>query len=80
MTGVEYETLEIWPGGRSRHNDSLRPGRCGDRILVGPKISTPLHQGPGAHPASYKMGTGPFPGSKAAGTWRWQPTAIWRRG
>ena len=25
--------------------------------------------GPAAHPASYTMGTGSFPGGKAAGTW-----------
>jgi hypothetical protein len=28
-----------------------------------------VQTGPEAHPASYTMGTGSFPGSKAAGAW-----------
>jgi hypothetical protein len=30
----------------------------------------------GAHPVSYTMDTGSFPGGKAAGAWRWPPTPI----
>ena len=30
---------------------------CGDRIPVGVKFSAPVQTGPGAHPASYTMGT-----------------------
>jgi len=41
-----------------------------DRISVRARFSAPVQTGPGAHPASYTMGTGPFPGSKAAGAWR----------
>jgi hypothetical protein len=36
-----------------------------------------VHNGSGAHRASYPMGTrGSFPGSKAAGAWSWQLTSI----
>ena len=41
----------------------------GDRIPVGARFSAPVQTGPGAHPASYTMGTGTFPGVKAAGVW-----------
>jgi len=30
--------------------------------------------GPGAYPASFTMGNGPFPGVKWPGAWRWPPT------
>jgi hypothetical protein len=36
----------------------------GDRIPVGARFSPPVQTGPGAHPASYTMGTGSFPGVK----------------
>ena len=32
--------------------------------LQGARFSAPVQTGPGAHPASYTMGTGPFPGVK----------------
>ena len=38
--------------------------RSGDRILVGARFCAP---GPGAHSASYTMGTGSFPGVKRPG-------------
>jgi len=38
-----------------------------DRIPVGARFSAPVHNGPGAHPASYTMGTGSFPGVKGQG-------------
>ena len=53
-----------------RYSDSLRAGRSGDRIPVEARFSAPVQTGPGAHPASYKMGAGSFPGGKAAGAWR----------
>jgi hypothetical protein len=46
----------------------LRAGRSGDRIPVGVRFSAPVQTGPGAHPASYTMGTGSlFPGVKRPG-------------
>ena len=46
--------------------DCLRPGRSGDRIPVGggARFSAPVQTGPEAHPASFKMRTGSFPGVK----------------
>ena len=34
---------------------------------MGAKFSAPVQTGPGAHPASYTMGTGSFPGVKRPG-------------
>jgi len=39
---------------------------CG-RIPVGAGISAPVQTGPGAHPASYTIGTMSFPGVKRPG-------------
>jgi hypothetical protein len=36
----------------------------------GARFSAPVQTGPGAHPVSCTMGTGCFPGGKAAGAWR----------
>jgi len=44
-----------------------RAGRSGDRILVGTRYSAPIHTSPGAHPASYTVDTGSFPGVKQLG-------------
>jgi hypothetical protein len=55
------------PRQRSRYSDSLRVGQSGDRILVGARYSAPVQTGPGAHPASYTLGTGSFPGVKRPG-------------
>jgi hypothetical protein len=52
------------PGELSRYSGWLRAGRSGDRIPVGASFSAPVQTGPGAHPASYTMGTGSFPGDK----------------
>jgi hypothetical protein len=38
--------------------------RCGARF------SAHVQTGPGVHPASYRMGTGSFPGVKRPGAWR----------
>jgi hypothetical protein len=49
-------------------------GRSGDQIPVGAKFSAPLQTGLEAYPTSYVVGTGSFPGGKAAGAFRWLPT------
>jgi hypothetical protein len=48
-------------------SDLLRAGRSGDQILVGAIFSAAVQTGPGAHSASYTMGTGLFPGVKRLG-------------
>jgi hypothetical protein len=45
------------PGWLSRHTDSLRAGRSGERIPMGARFFAPVQTVPGVHPASYKMGT-----------------------
>ena len=57
-------------GGHSWYGDSLRAGRSLDRILVGARFSTPVLTGPGANPASCKIGTGSLTGGTAAREWR----------
>jgi hypothetical protein len=52
------KTRDGGPGWCSRYSDSLRAGRSGDRIPVGARFSADVLTGPGAHPASYAMGTG----------------------
>jgi len=50
-----------WTGSSVGIATELRAGRCGMESLWGrdfPSVQT----GPGAHPASYTMGTGSFPG------------------
>jgi hypothetical protein len=55
------------PGYLSQYNHSLRAGRSGDRIPVGARFYASVHTICGAHPASYTMGTGSFPGVKRPG-------------
>jgi hypothetical protein len=56
-----------------RYNDSLRAGRSGDRIPVWSKFSASVQTRPGAHPSSYTMGTGSFPGVKRPGCTVYHP-------
>jgi len=46
---------------------SLRAGRSGARIPVGARFSAPVQISSEAHPVSYTMGTGSFPGVKRPG-------------
>jgi hypothetical protein len=50
------EHTNLTPGQRSRYGDPLRAGRSGERDPVGARFSAPVHNGPGARPASC-MGT-----------------------
>jgi len=54
-----------WVRQLSRYSDWIRAGRSGDRIPVEARFSAPVQTGLGANPASYKMGTGSFPGVKS---------------
>ena len=47
--------------------DSLGDGRSGNRISVGARFSALVQTGRRAHPASYTVGTGSFPGVKQSG-------------
>ena len=53
-----------WPGQHSWYSDSLQAGQSGDQIPVRARFSTPVQTIPEAHPASYTLGTGSFPGVK----------------
>ena len=56
------------PGYLSRYSDSLQHGRLGDRLPVGARFSASVQTLPGAHPASYTMGTGTLPEVKWPGS------------
>ena len=60
-------TISTGPGWLSCYSDSLRAGRSGDLIPLEASLSAPVQPGPGAHPASYTMVTGSFPGLKRPG-------------
>ena len=64
------------PEYRSQYSDPLRAGRSRDQIPVGARFSALVQTGPGAKPAFYAMGTGPFLEGKAAGVWRQPLTRI----
>ena len=57
--------VAVWAGLLSRYSDWLPAGRSGDRSPVEARFSAPVQTGPGAHPASFTMGTGSFPGVKS---------------
>ena len=55
-----------------QNSNSIRAGQSGDRI----KFSAPVQTGPGAHPASYTVGTGYFPGEKRPGRGAGHPSHL----
>jgi hypothetical protein len=55
------------PGWLSQYSNSLRDGRSVDRIQLGARFSALVPISPGAHPASYTVSTGSFPGVKRPG-------------
>jgi len=57
----------VGPGELTRYSDSLWAGRSGDPIPVEARFSATVQTGPEAHPTSYTMGTGSFPGVKRPG-------------
>ena len=59
--GTENNAVSI-PKMFIRHGYWLLAGRSRNRIPVGSKFSAPVQIDPGAHPASYTMGTGSRPG------------------
>ena len=73
--------INQWPSQRFVGRDSS-VGIATRYWLDGPGIESrwgrdfphPSRPALGAHPASYTMRTGSFPGGKAAGAWRWPPT------
>jgi hypothetical protein len=52
---------------RTQDTQALRAGRSGDRIPLELIFSAPVQTGPGAHPASYTMGTESFSRVKRPG-------------
>ena len=66
---VPRENEEIHQGAKqfTYKSDSLRAARSGDRSSVVARFSAPVQNGPGAHQASYTVGTGSFPGVKRPG-------------
>jgi len=62
-----FLSLCVEPGLLSWYSYSPRAGRSGDRIPVGARFPAPVQTASEAHPASYRMGTGSFPGIKRPG-------------
>jgi len=63
---ISYWYVQILVGRDSWVDIATRygAGRSGDRIPESARFSAPVQTGPGAHPASYTIGAGSFPGVK----------------
>ena len=57
---VLFNKYDHGPGYSSWYSNSLQAGWSGDWIPEGARFSAPIQTSPGAHPVSYKMGTGSF--------------------
>ena len=68
-SSAELRRQKVQEVPKNKATDILLP-----KVLFWLRLFTPVQTGPGAHPASYTMGTGSFPGGKAARAWRWPPT------
>ena len=66
-------TFSGGPGSSVGIATELRAGRSRIESRWG-WVFLPVQTGPGAHPASCKIGTGSFLGVEVAGAWGWSPT------
>jgi hypothetical protein len=69
-----YTYIPRGPEQCRRYSDSQRTGRSWDGIPVGERFLAPVQTGPGVHPTSCTMGTGPFRGVKRPGRGDDHPT------
>jgi len=68
VTGIySVCNLKSRPGEHSKYSDLLWVQSSGDQIPAKVILSAPNQTGPGAHPASYAMGTRSFLGVKRPG-------------
>jgi hypothetical protein len=58
LTILPSTRITTWAELRTQYSDSLLAERSGNRILVGVGFSAPTQTNPGAHPASFVIGTG----------------------
>ena len=73
---AHYLLIHLYTSVSGWLSDWLRIGRCGNRIPIGARFSTPVQTGPGAHSACYKMGTVSIPEVKRPGRGVDHPTSY----
>jgi hypothetical protein len=77
MSKIVYHKLHILDDVFiARVGDSVRTGRSGIESRWGSRFSANFLPGPGAHPVSYTLGTGSFPGVKRSGRGVGQPPQL----